>query len=520
MKKNVFTKVLALCLALVLCMGTLAGCGAKPLTAKEHFDLTVTTKENELNDGVITLYGNTLDNASSGEGMTVNVKVTLGDAAKTLLSTAMGGSIKFDWLNEIGLKIGNKMNKDSLSDMISISLNGTDLATVKTAADVANEKLYLAVPEFLDETLSLDLKGIIDQMSNVFPGEPNVKSVMDVKSWMPDAETVKKVIDKYVKVVLENITEITKEEATVEAGGLSQKCSKLSATINDATYKKILKAIADTLEKDTDVISILDKMGAVMGGLKGSDVITEAVDNLRYSAESSVEGDLGVVLFSDDKGNLVGMNLSAKSGDQEATVKVSAPEQDGKTALNVEFAAPNGQKLTVTGSGTKSGNAAEGSYVVSMDGTELLNIDAKDSDVTKSKKGIVNGSYTIKAGKGLAEMMGTMSSSTSAIASMLTQFSVQADVAMTDAKNGKCTFSLLDNSGSKFVSFDVEETAGFSGDASIATDKTVEMSDQSALQSVLPKINFNALIERLTAAGAPSELTDGIKSIAAMLGAN
>ena len=518
MKKNVFSKVLALCLALVLCMGTLAGCGSKPLTAKEHFDLTVTKQETDLNDGVITMYGNTLDNVSNGEGATLNVKVSLGDAAKTLLSTAMGGVIKFDWLNEVGLKIGNKVNKDSVSDQIGISLNGKDIASIGTSFDVANEKFYLAAPEYLDGTLSLDLKALFEGMNVTLPNEGGVKSVMDFKSWMPDAESLKKVLDKYVKVILENITDVTKEEATVEAGGVSQKCSKLITNITADTYKKILEAVANTIEKDTDLAGILDKMGTVMN-FKSSEVLPEVVEQVRANADTAEQGALNITVFSDDSGNCVGMDTVVKGSGQEMTVKLSAPEQDGKTALNFELASPDGQKITVTGNGTKSGNAAEGSYSVAYNGTEILTIDAKDSDTTKSKKGILNGSYTIKAGKGIAEMVGSMSSSASAIASLLTQFSVKADIAMKDAKNGSAGISLLDNSGNKFVSFDTELTAGAGDAVTITTDKAIDMNDQSALQGALSKINFNSLIEKLTAAGVPSEITGAIKSFAAMLGA-
>lgn len=517
MKKNVFTKVLALCLAFVLCMGTLAGCGAKQLTAKELFDLTVTNQENQLNDGVITLYGNTLDSVGANDGVTLNIKATLGDAVKSLLSSAMGGSMKFDWLNEIGLKIGGKNDKGNPSGQVDISLNGTALASVKSVIDTASEKMLIAVPDFLDGALSMDMKNVTEQMADELSLKGDLKSAMDVKSWMPDAATLKKIVEKYVKIVLENITEITKEEATVEAGGLSQKCSKLVTTITADTYKKILTSVADTLEKDTDVAGIFDKMGTVFD-VKSSDVVPEMVENFRSSAESA-EGQVNAVLYADDKGGFVGMDVAIKSNGEEMTMKVSAPEQDGKTALNAEITSPDGeQKITVTGSGTKNGNAAEGSYVLAFNGAEILTIDAKDSDTTKSQKGIINGSYTIKAGKGLADMMNSIGSNP--MVSLLTQFSIQADVAMTDAKNGKCGISLLDNSGSKFISLDIEETAGFSGDVTIAADKAVDMTDQSALMGVFAKVNFNSLIEKLTSVGVPSELTDSIKSIAALLGGN
>ena len=55
MKKNLLSKALTLCLAVVLCLGMLAGCGGKQLTPKELFDLTVNNEEKEINDGVITM---------------------------------------------------------------------------------------------------------------------------------------------------------------------------------------------------------------------------------------------------------------------------------------------------------------------------------------------------------------------------------------------------------------------------------------------------------------------------------
>ena len=186
MKKNVFSKALALCLALVLCLGMMAGCGKKQLTAKEHFDLVATKTQKTLDDGAISLYGTTLDSLSSAEGGVTDVKISLGDAGKQLLSTLTGGQIPLDWINEIGLKIGAKVDKSLISDEIGISLNGVDLAKIQDTLDADGNKLYLAVPDLFSDVLSLDFGKLAEQAGGslgVRFDSSALKNVLDFKSW-------------------------------------------------------------------------------------------------------------------------------------------------------------------------------------------------------------------------------------------------------------------------------------------------------------------------------------------------
>ena len=255
MKKNLFSKALALCLAVVLCLGMLAGCGGKQLTPKELFDLTVNNEEKEINDGVITMYGSSLDAMTAAEGTTVGVKISLGDAARQLLGTATQGQVSFDWLKEIGLSFGSKLDKGVSSNQVGISLNGTELAKVNAVLDTQNEKAFFSVPELLSDALSLDIKAMMEKTGASLPVD--LKSVMDLKSWLPDQAVLKSLTDKYTKLVLSNITDIVKEDATVDAGGLSQKCSKLTTTIGADTAKKIASAVADAAEMAATGVSAI-----------------------------------------------------------------------------------------------------------------------------------------------------------------------------------------------------------------------------------------------------------------------
>ena len=509
MKKNLFSKVLALCLAVVLCLGMLVGCGGKQLTPKELFDLTVNNEEKELHDGVITMYGSSLDTLTSADGSTVNVKISLGDAARQLLGTATQGQLSFAWLKEIGLNIGTKMDKGVSSNQIGFSLNGSEIAKANAVLDTQNEKAFFSVPELLSDALSLDIKSMMEQTGASLPVD--LKSVMDLKSWLPDQAALKSLSDKYIKLVLSNITDIVKEEATVDAGGLSQKCSKLTTTIGVDTAKKIASALADAVEKDTEFSGVLDKIGKVMG-FTSSEVIPELVKNMRNT--ENLTGELKFVLFADDQGNAVGMDATGTNPDMDETYtfKFLAPEQDGKTALSMEMS--NGeQKFTMTGSGTKANNASEGTYALAVNGDEIFTIGEKTTDLEKAKKGLLNGTYTIKAGKALSELMGS-----NPVASILSQFTIKVEVAMADAKSGKAVLALLDNTGSDFANISFDLTKGWSGDASVATDKAIDMTDTSAVSGILGKLNFSGLAEKLKAAGVPEQLTNSIAMIPYLLG--
>lgn len=511
MKKNLLSKALTLCLAVVLCLGMLAGCGGKQLTPKELFDLTVNNEEKEINDGVITMYGSSLDAMTAAEGTTVGVKISLGDAARQLLGTATQGQVSFDWLKEIGLSFGSKLDKGVSSNQVGISLNGTELAKVNAVLDTQNEKAFFSVPELLSDALSLDIKAMMEKTGASLPVD--LKSVMDLKSWLPDQAVLKSLTDKYTKLVLSNITDIVKEDATVDAGGLSQKCSKLTTTIGADTAKKIASAVADAAEKDTEFAGVLDKIGKVMG-FTSSEVLPEIVKSMRDTED--LTGELKLVLYADDKGNAVGLEANGTNSetDENYTMKFYAPEQDGKTALSMEMS--NGeQKVTVTGSGTKANNATEGTYAVAVNGDEILTIGEKTTDLEKAKKGIVNGTYTIKAGKALAELMGS-----NPVASLLTQFSVKMDVAMADAGSGKAAISLVDNTGNDFAAISLDQTKGWSGDASIATDKAVDVTDPSSVTGLLSKVDFNGLVEKLKSAGVPEQLTQAISMIPYLLSGN
>lgn len=515
MKKNVFSKALALCLALVLCLGMMAGCGKKQLTAKEHFDLVATKTQKTLDDGAISLYGTTLDSLSSAEGGVTDVKISLGDAGKQLLSTLTGGQIPLDWINEIGLKIGAKVDKSLISDEIGISLNGVDLATIQDTLDADGNKLYLAVPDLFSDVLSLDFGKLAEQAGGslgVRFDSSALKNVLDFKSWLPSADALKKVYEKYEKLALSNINDVTKEEATVEAGGLTQKCSKLKTTFDSAKMKAISKVLGDELSKDQDVASIADNLGRVLG-FKGSEAVDELVDGLVNTDPENAFIDF--TEYADDDGNLVGLDVTTKDEDGEEAMKlvISAPEQNGKTALDLKMTAGD-QTLTITGSGTKGNNAADGTYSVKLNDAEILTIEAKDNNLEKSAKGLLNGSYTIKFGKAIADLMGS-----NAVANVLTQFGLKVDVAMTDAKNSTAKIELVDNSGNRVLGADVTQTAGWNGGAGLEkSTSTVDVTDSEALMNVVKGINWTSIMDKLKNAGLPDQLMSALKMVTAMFG--
>lgn len=503
MKKNVFKKAMALCLALMLCIGALAGCGGtKQLTAKEHFDLAVNTQEKEINDSVITAFGNAQDSLTSETGVTVETKVTIGDAAKQMASSLLGG-ISLDWLKDIGLVAGYKMNKGVTAEEMTVSLNGTKLATVDLVADVENGKMYVSLPDLLASSLSIDLKGTLEQMA----GSANFSALLDVKSWMPDEATVKALLDKYTKLVLGKITNVTKEDAEVSTQGVTQKCSKLQTVLNSETLKAAADAVADEVEKDTDLSAVLEKIGKVMN-FKAEDVVKEIADGFR-NLDTELNA-MTINVFADDKGNMAGLEITNEAGDK-TLCKLMAPTQDGKNALELTVNSPDGHQMMCTGTGTLTNGKQAGSYAVSVDTYEVATIDVENLDEASAKKGLMNGSFTIKFSKGLASAIDADAEQEAAIG-MLNQFSVKVDAAQTSATDSKSTVSVLDASGNTFVGVDVTTKGGADVKAEIPTEKVVDMQSEEA-GSVLLSIDWNKLMENIKAAGAPEELLSSIFSL-------
>ncbi len=458
-------------------------------------------------------------------GTSAEVSVELDEAGQDMLSLAGAAGVDLSWFKSASLTYEG-YSKDNVMEMkCGLAMEKKNVISADLIIDMAEEAVYLAVPELSKTYIGVDVSEIPD-ISYYMDTLDNSTEYMDalkaILAKLPEEKQVKDLTAKYLEIALDSIDDVNmKKGKTLKAEGVSESCTLLEVTLDADTLQNVIENVAEQLENDREVKAIIEKLcdeiaGLDLDELDGIDIDSEEVYEYFQDACSeladeaqyiSFDEELVMSLYVDGKGVIRGRSFEFNDGWSNYTVEILNPHKGGKIGFKAAVTVDN-QEFSIAGSGKESGGKVSGDFSAKYNGTAIVDLTAKNFDTDALKKGYLNGTFTVKAASGISKVLGM-----SSVPSMVTDLAVTVDVSM-DGKSGKLAVSVAEDKD-KWGTVSVSAKKESGRKASVPADKnTVFIEDYSDVEDYWDTVDLDSLINTLDKLDVPSFVTDILEDFA------
>lgn len=512
-KKKKGVKIIAIAVAAAVAVGTTGvlagpyitnGIAKLVMSPSKYYRHIVKKNSKELSKDAAKLV------ASYGDLMSVNTSqkgsltVEKGDGLDSILSELNVDDVDqyIGWLEKANLDYDISFDDGKLKMDYDIGVNGNKLGKIDMVADLDSETLYVGVPDYNSTYLS----GSVDMGTSGVDFEDYTELLNSLGEAMPKDSDVEDIIYRYINVIAGEIDNVEEEKDTVEAGDISQKCTKLVATVDGETGANMARAFLEELKDDKDIKDIVYDISEVSDEFSELadtyDELMDDIDEVIEATDDMAETDVEILMtiWVNGKGEIVGTEMAAN----EATVYMTSLEKGGKFGLSIGGDV-SGQSFEITGGGKASGDKRTGDLELKVMGMSALDIAVEDLDAEKLAEGIFAGNIKIKAAKSLpVEMIGD-------------EYKMIKDIEL-EIKSNSESLKKSDIScgvyydGKLCASVGVKTESGKATTINTPSDY-IDANDSYELEEWIKGVDFDKLTDNLEKIGIPSEILDTIESI-------
>lgn len=331
-------------------------------------------------------YDAVLDNLTAkDEQKKAVIKVEAGDALKPMLSSI--------GLESLEIESNAKMKDKVMTGKAVIRANGKDALSYTTYLDYASGKMYMQIPE-LSKTY-LDYSTIFTQ-SGMDTGKL-YDVAQNSSKYLPSAKAVEETLTKYSDIVYDNVSKVKRDTKTVKVDGIEGKYTRLKVSSDTDAQFDTVADVVDALNKDKNIEKALKNIDdSLYTEFKSAIEETKSeVDTLKKS-DNSDDGedalDLGMELYVDNSGNIVGRTMDVTVGSNNMSLSVMSPRKGNQFAQEITFEVDGVTYVTLTGKGSVKSGKINATYHLNTDtslndedslaifGDDMLVIEIKDLD--------------------------------------------------------------------------------------------------------------------------------------------
>lgn len=543
--------VVAIVLTAVLCWGSIESFFIRTFASPEDYLQHVTEKQMEANISAFSgAYGQMLANMSGNKELSTAAKMEmhllLGDELMSMLETGMessGVDMDLSWLSDIMISMDTNMQGDMTQMDMGVGMNNTTLLTLSMIMDMAGMNMYMGVPELSDQYLSADLSELGGE-AMVPTGSMTVvqDSLDEIKELLPSEEYVNTLLNRYLQIILENVKEVEKDTDKVSVSGVEQKFNVLTATIYEEDLLNIAIAVLEDAKEDEEllnlIVGICEKVGTgeydyVWNDELGDYEMVPVDVDFEAMVEDGIDealDSLDELLDDCDDDNYITLTMYVDNSDAICgmTVEISGAEMDMEYEFyyitvwernNYAFEAELGP-VSIEGEGNRKKNLINAQYEISAMGLDVMTIEVIDYDEKQAEDGNLVATYRLTPADDVIEMImgGGMATPMPEVSgapvppessSVLGNLIGNADLSLQLECNcvgdtAAFTFSILTDD-STLIGFSISATTDEAGKIEIP-DKTVDVTDQTAMQYWILGLDFDKLGDNLEKADLPDEV--------------
>ena len=323
-------------------------------------------------------------------------------------------SKQYSWLTNATVDMEIDMeNRTLLSLIATLKINDAEIATADTVIDFGGGNAYVTIPEVNKTPLYFEMDE--DFVSGYLYTVAMQQAFVDA---LPSEDVTSELITKYVTILLDNVSDVAKEEDELTVDGIAMDVNKVSFTVSsDDAYNGKLELYEEFLDDDDikDFITELLTYQYENDEECPSEYYSSAEDYVERTYEKFENGyndlkdskesfndmkNVDFEIYTDKKNNIVGMNITY---DSKEILSCLYAENDGDFA--VEYYVKDDEILY--GSGTIENDKMSGEVYISVpyydEVTDFAAITLKDIDLTKLDKGMLNGTVSVVPGIGFVD---------------------------------------------------------------------------------------------------------------------
>ncbi len=553
MKK--WTRILAVILALGMLL-SLAGCGSKSAdkvvrdlldedvnaivqknfsTPQEYYRAVEERRADELLNLFI---GSThMEDMSSdrfyfqNEMMLALDQSVLDQDLLNLIVSAVG--VDTSWFKSIS--ISSMMGrKDNLAELKSnILLNGTDIVHLDAVIDQNTLNYYVAVPEISDSYILINMMELL-QSSYSSLSAAEISQLMSGSNF--DAETLKNLVNRYYKLVLDNINQVTVIDGAVSAGGVSCTCTVANVRIEGQDLLNIAKAVLTAANNDAEVEDLVYKIMRLSNEYSGSAAefhsvyqseIQEAMEDLNDTAPEDIEVAVLMTVYIDGKGEILGRTAEIlNEGERTALYSFLTARDGDKLGVDIQVGTYNSYTysdnyhwetrnvVSVNGNGSYNGDGKlSGSFLLNYNRFEDWN---GDKDEQNWQLALITANGTIAREGFIGEIVFTPTQQLISLLedelryapeSILNTLRNMSVALVNRSTENKVDASLVVRlSGRDLLTLSMTQSQAKSFDIALPTNTV----DPNTWANSIGIASLNTIINNLTNAGVPSALLNGL----------
>lgn len=456
------------------------------------------------------IVGNAKSYDPGNAAATGKISVEKGSAFDDVITNAGGSAVLsyINWLDEIELDIDTVIKDNATATTGEIEVNGEDLGTIDFVMDMDNKTFCFGMPDYNSDYISTSF-----DMDDIAPfgNTQMTEDINNLVKAIPSKAVTEKIIYRYVSTAAKQIDKVEESKGKLEVGGVTQKCTKLEATIDGETFANITKATLEELRDDKDIKKIVSDISAsssVFADLENDyneamaeiDSVIAATDDLRDLEET--------VIFScwvNSKGEIIGIELNIDG----AVAYVKSTQKGHKFGWELCVAEADGG-FSLSGGGKVSGNKRSGEFSLKVMGMEIAEIKVKKLNLDKLENdGIFNGTVAVRVADGLplsqlgdgAEILNGM------------ELVLKSDTDSTKEANFECGLYYNDE---LCVNVDFSATERKASKIKMPKNR-IDVENSSAMEDWAKNFDFDKLLKRLRDTGIPNnmmnQIEDGINEI-------
>lgn len=445
---------------------------------------------------VATLYENCLRSnlQTSDQSASMNATLKLGDEGRELLSDYVGEDLS--WLQSVNAALSTSTAGNKTGVGGSLSLGTDQLLSCNCVLDTDSQYLYIQIPELSDTYAQIPLD---DLYGDSYYDSDSIDEVLGTLATVydrsPDKDTVEKILTRYVSTVVECIDNVDKGSGRLSAGGVSQTYTTLRVTINSRTAKKVAKSVLQEMLQDAELKQVILDLAqlAESEGVDPKQVYQEFTDSIQQALweleEYGVDmDDVVMTVWVDSKGEIRGRKIEADGG----ALLIAMPKDGKKFGLELSYT-DGYDTYALTGKGTFSGSALSGTFTLTYEETDLLQVKVSQWDTKTYKEGYWNGTFTFQPLSGITTM---------GYSSILSNY--QLTLAAQNSKDSSTYEIGLDSTSGHMVTLTLSAQRG-KGQGVQTPRGAVDLEDW------VQTLDFSSFLNRLRRTEIPSDWIDALE---------
>lgn len=462
-----------------------------------------------------TNYDKALESYSpKGSAVDATVTVEVGDQLISLLSTALqqsGAELDLSWVENIVLEPKVNTYENTMQVDVGVGLNSVKVATVSMVWDMDTQTMWVGVPELHKTFVEMDAAEVIgyeaEEMAETMAMSQQLTAAM--MDAMPTGDQLEKLINKYFGLIVDGIDDVEKSTETMEAGGLEQKLTLLTATVSQKEAMKILMNVLEEAQDDKTIEDIMDGMSEALdtaNGTSGTDLyesftygVDEALEEMEYALdEASNSKLLTIETYLDSKDDIAGRTLTVHMDGEKVEASYLTVTEGKEFAFEAEM-----DTFTVTGEGTIENQKRTGSYTFTGDGTDYLVLEVED--LLQADDGSVTGTIRLLPTAATYEMMDLPAATAGILGQAALALTMEEESLTLSIETGGQSLLAMTLSG---------ETAKPS---QVAIPDGVSTEDNAGGEKWLSELDFDKVLNNLKKAGVPDSYMTAIEQLVDML---